>query len=166
MLNATDARPVEAAPPRPKRLDPDGFSHTMAAYRIAAMGEVEKYIANIDFSMQKRNMRSREDGLNWSREKCEHVEVVYKRWLLLRRKYEAEDMPPSIEIDKFWHEHMLDTRAYFEHTARIFGYYHHHFPYFGMRNGADEVALHEAWKNTSRRYRENFGEELRPYEGG
>lgn len=141
----------------PSRTDPDGYSHTMASERISSLTDVRAYISQMDFSMMKHNMEDRAGGLEWAPPKCEWAERQYKRWLYIRREYENEPMPPNREIDKFWHEHMLDTRRYFVDSAKIFGYYHHHFPYFGTRGEADAEDLRRAWKNTCRRFRETFG---------
>ena len=35
-------------------------------------------------------------------------------------------------MDAFWHQHILDTVAYQRDTVQIFGYFLHHFPYFGI----------------------------------
>jgi len=152
--------PLTSGLPKPRRTDPDGFSHTMTAYRIDDLGAVREYIMGMDFTDLKQNMQKRSDGLLWSTVKCEWAERCYKRWLFLRRKYEDEPLPPSGEIDEFWHQHMLDTRAYFEDTARIFGYYHHHFPYFGGRSAEDREDFHRAWRNTCERYEEEYGEPI------
>jgi hypothetical protein len=46
-------------------------------------------------------------------------------------------LPASRPLDLFWHEHLLDTRAYFADCEQVAGRYLHHLPYFGMRNEAD-----------------------------
>ena len=148
----------------PKRDDPDGYSHTMAADRIGPLDEVWSYIEAIDFGSMKQNMQDRSDGLGWSARKCDWAEQQYKRWLFLRRKHENEAMPPNVEIDKFWHEHMLDTRSYFRDTARIFGYYQHHFPYFGARGDADEEDLNTTWRTVCQRFMAEFGDYPWSYE--
>lgn len=129
--------------------DSDGYSSIMAADRIEPFDAAKAYITAIDFSRMKHNMTAREDDVGWSQEKCDWVERQYKRWLVLRRMREDLHLPPSIEIDVFWHHHILDTRAYFRDTAKIFGYYNHHFPYFGARGPADLDALNNAFANNT-----------------
>jgi hypothetical protein len=148
----------EKPPATPLRTVPDGYSQSMAADRIEDRDRVRAYIAGLDFTSMKRNMQYRDGDLGWSEEKCNWVERQYKRWLFLRRIYEDVRLPPTEQIDQFWHHHILDTRAYFAHTAKIFGYYHHHFPYFGVRGESDREALDNAFeRNTCRLFREVFG---------
>ena len=45
-------------------------------------------------------------------------------------------------------------------TAAIFGQYVHHYPYFGMRGKADHQKLLDAFENTKRIYREEYGEDV------
>ena len=143
--------------PTPGRLDPDGFSAVMASHRIHDLGEVATYIQAIDFTDLKHSMSTRPGGLSWPAEQCDWAEDQYKKWLFLRRKHENQLLSPNSEIDRFWHEHILDTRAYFRDTARIFGYYQHHFPYFGARGDADLADLRAVWANTCRHFRREFG---------
>jgi hypothetical protein len=141
----------------PGRLDPDGFSEVMASHRIHDLDEVAGYIEAIDFTELKCNMSTRLGGHGWPAEQCSWAEDQYKKWLFLRRKHENQLLSPNTEIDKFWHEHILDTRAYFRDTARIFGYYQHHFPYFGARGDADLADLRAVWANTCRLFKREFG---------
>ena len=69
-------------------------------------------------------------------------------------------IPPPKDIDTFWHGHILDTQAYMRDTAAIFGQYVHHYPYFGMRGKADHQKLLDAFENTKRIYREEYGEDV------
>ncbi|MFE2409209.1 glycine-rich domain-containing protein [Kitasatospora sp. NPDC057904] len=124
------------------------------------------YIFGLDFGLIKWNLMNPAVGsqLPISQDKADFSETLYKRWLFLRRKHEGESMPPSADIDEFWHAHILDTFAYTEHCDRIFGYYFHHYPYFGTRGKADEQALYQAWDNTMEWYQAEFGEPLYQYD--
>jgi hypothetical protein len=55
---------------------------------------------------------------------------------------------------------MLDTRAYIRDTQVIFGYYLHHFPYFGMRDDRDKHELQVAFAEMEDLYRREYGEEI------
>lgn len=136
----------------------------MQTERIERLEDVRKYIDDIDFSKIKHKMTHRKHGHNWSEEKADYVEQQYKNWLYLRRKYEDEKLPPSVDIDDFWHFHILDTRAYYHDTARIFGYYFHHFPYFEFQNEKEYQALLQEYDNTLRRYKEEYGESIYKFE--
>jgi hypothetical protein len=132
----------------------------VSANRIADLGEVWRYIDAIDFSGLKKRLTQGPEvlGSGWSPARAEYCERLYKRWFYLRRRHEGEVLPPHIDVDEFWHGHILDTHAYFEHCDRIFGYYFHHFPYFGTRGAADRTNLDTAWQQTQNRYEAEYGE--------
>jgi hypothetical protein len=133
--------------------------------RIEDLEEARRYIDAIDFGMVKQKSPDVEHGgLGWSPGKFDYHERQYKNWLFLRRKYEQEVLPPPADIDDFWHAHILDTYAYHRDCAAMFGYYLHHFPYFGMRGEDDRAALLEASEHTNDRYLEEFGEEIYSYD--
>jgi hypothetical protein len=133
--------------------------------RLDDLSEARQYIENLDFTnIMDRMADVKFGGIGWSREKLEYVECQYKRWLFLRRKHEGFTLPPSGDIDEFWHHHILDTRAYFRDCQIIFGYYLHHFPYLGIRNKDDWAELERAWANTERFYLDEFGEEIYDYD--
>jgi hypothetical protein len=68
-------------------------------------------------------------------------------------------VPNKIQ-DKFWHFHILDTRAYHKDCENVFGHYMHHFPYFGMRGKQDAKDLESAFYKTKELYLQTFGEEM------
>ncbi|MFZ2509704.1 MAG: hypothetical protein WAW85_01240 [Gordonia sp. (in: high G+C Gram-positive bacteria)] len=132
-------------------------------YRISELDAVQTYIAAIDFGPLRSKLCAspgQEGGLGWTRAKAAAVEDQYKNWLYLRRKYDGDKLPPSPDIDQFWHAHMLDTRAYHRDCARIFGTYHHHFPYFGARGSQDRAELMRAWERCLALYELEFGEPI------
>ncbi|MCX7069356.1 MAG: hypothetical protein NTW85_16940 [Methylococcales bacterium] len=53
---------------------------------------------------------------------------------------------------------ILDTQKYQEDCELLFGYFLHHFPYFGMRGKEDEENLKMAWTETRQLYKTRFGE--------
>ena len=99
-----------------------------------------------------------EEGQGWSREQCILAEIEYKRFLHL--VYIHKNAVPTKAMDVFWHQHILDTRAYFEDSKLIFGEYLHHFPYFGMFGKEDEKNLVDGFNLTKAHYKDAFGEEL------
>jgi hypothetical protein len=101
-----------------------------------------------------------DEGQGWSREYVERMEVAYKRFLTLLVTHPETPIAPSKDIDKFWHGHILDTMKYAEDCQNVFGYFLHHFPYFGMRGEQDAAALSEAGDAMQRLYREQFGEDM------
>jgi hypothetical protein len=91
---------------------------------------------------------------------ADFCELHYKRWLFLRRKYDGELLPPTRDIDILWHAHILDTYRYHEDCELIFGYYFHHYPYFGVRGDEDAVNFNRAFKQMAALYKEEFAVDL------
>lgn len=56
----------------------------------------------------------------------------YKRFLFLKHLVDSEDkepvISPSSQVDEVWHEHILDTRVYFDDCQNLFGHIIHHSP--------------------------------------
>jgi len=129
--------------------------------RLVDLAATRRYINAIDFSLLKEKLSRPDFGLAWPEEKILRVEREYRNWLFLRRKYEPEALTPtSKDMDEFWHAHILDTKSYHTHTAKIFGSYLHHFPYFGLRGASDYQNLVIATRRTHELYLAEFGESL------
>ena len=123
---------------------------------------VQDYIAHIDFTLLKEKLTLAPDagGTGWSAAMAAHVEVKYKRWLLLKWKYENVLIPPPMDVDAFWHGHILETQSYWRDSLVLFGKYLHHYPYFGIRGKADREALERAFEDTKRLYQEEYGHDI------
>ena len=116
-------------------------------------------IIALDLEMVKIKLQDPEEGEGWSKEQCDSAELEYKRFLALKRLFKHKDVVPHAVIDKFWHQHILDTEAYAKDCQNIFGYFLHHYPYFGMNGNEDTQNLNIAFEETKRLYKEYFGEE-------
>lgn len=99
-----------------------------------------------------------EEGLGWSFDFTKRVAIEYKRFLILCKENPNSAIVPSSFVDDFWHFHILDTQKYQEDCQEFFGYFLHHFPYFGMRGKEDEENLKLAWKESCQLYEARFGE--------
>ena len=110
-----------------------------------------------DLSMTKMKLMDHEEGPGWTSEYCDRVETEYRRYLALSRRYPEKAIVPSKIVDTFWHFHILDTQAYAPDCERTFGYFLHHFPYFGMRGDEDALALGAAYDETLDLYELHFG---------
>jgi hypothetical protein len=75
----------------------------------------------------------------------------YRRWLALRRAFPHLSIAPTVNIDRMWHAHILDTRTYERDCARVFGQFLHHTPFRGKP--AD-------FKRTQSLWRRYFGEDI------
>jgi hypothetical protein len=124
---------------------------------------VEQVLAAIqalDLDCIKLKLMDAEEGQGWSREHADRTEVEYKRFLALMTKFPEETIAPTKDVDRFWHGHILDTLKYAEDCARTFGYFLHHFPYFGMRGEQDAQNLRAAGARMHALYEREFGEQL------
>jgi hypothetical protein len=88
------------------------------------------------------------------------AERDYRRFLTLHLHYPERTLVPSALIDLVWHYHILDTRKYAEDCDRIFGYFLHHDPYFGVGGEENRRANLDAWDATLELWEEEFGEPL------
>src|SRR5260221_1813196 len=120
--------------------------------------QVVAAIQALDLDPIKFKLMDPEEGQGWSREYVDQMAIEYKRFLTLSVKYPEETIAPSKDVDKFWHGHILDTMKYAEDCQNVFGYFLHHFPYFGMRGEEDAANLAEAGNTTNRLYEKEFGD--------
>lgn len=124
------------------------------------LNEIKKYIDSIDFTQVIDKMVNYN---GWMKEDAEKTCLQYRRFLYLNRKYcfkKVEALPPSEDIDEFWHSHILDTKAYMKDCQAIFGQYLHHYPYFGIDDKSDKGALYLAFEKTKALYFQEFGEAI------
>lgn len=89
-------------------------------------------LPGLNLDMIKRKLMHRESGEGWVRERADAVECEYRRFLYLMKIFPAEETSPSVDVDTFWHYHILDTRQYAADCELVFGYFLHHFPYVGL----------------------------------
>jgi hypothetical protein len=128
--------------------------------QIRPVAEVLAGIQALELDCIKLKLMDVEEGQGWTRDYADQMEVAYRRFLTLMAKYPDETIAPTKDVDKFWHGHILDTVKYAEDCARVFGYFLHHFPYFGMRGEEDAKNLGAAADNLHALYEREFGEAL------
>lgn len=126
----------------------------------AVQGSAEQAVRNLDLSMVKMKLMDKKEGLGWSREEADQAEVWYKRFLVLNLRHPGSSIVPTGQIDKFWHQHILDTRQYAHDCQNIFGHFLYHFPYLGMRGPEDAANLKRAFERTKQLFLAEFGESL------
>ena len=124
---------------------------------IRSVEQVLASIEALDLDCIKLKLMDAEEGQGWSREYADQMETAYRRFLALMAKYPQETIAPTKDVDKFWHGHILDTMKYAEDCERVFGYFVHHFPYFGMRGEQDAANLRAAAGRTQALYEHEFG---------
>jgi len=113
-------------------------------------------IEQLDLEPIMVKIMDKEEGLGWSMQFTQQVSEEYKRYLTLCLENPDFPVVPSKFVDEFWHFHILDTQKYQEDCQSIFGYFLHHFPYFGMRNENDAKNLTQAWTESCSLYEKRF----------
>ena len=114
-------------------------------------------IAALDLDPIKVKLMHAQSGEGWSREKADAVELEYRRFLFLMKKFPEAASAPLFDVDTFWHYHILDTLKYMEDCDAVFGHYLHHFPYLGLRGEDDEAAHELAGERMKELYEQTFG---------
>jgi hypothetical protein len=116
-------------------------------------------IAALDLEPIKVKLMHEESGEGWPLERANAVEFEYRRFLFLMNKYPHEQTAPLVDVDTFWHYHILDTMKYHADCDAVFGHYLHHFPYIGLR-GEDDAAAHiRVGQRMKELYEDTFGED-------
>jgi hypothetical protein len=113
-------------------------------------------IAIINFEMIKLKLQDEEEGAGWSVAECAQAESEYVKFLALKRAYPYKEIVPHKQIDQFWHFHILDTEKYALDCEKIFGYFLHHYPYFGMNGDEDMQNLIDSFEETKWLYKLHF----------
>jgi hypothetical protein len=117
-------------------------------------------IQKLNFDRLKHKLLQNEDGEKWSFEQCESAEREYKRFLTLVKLFPKNEFVPTKLMDKFWHHHILDTIAYSNDCQEVFGYFLHHFPYFGINGQKDQQNLAATFEKTQKLYFQTFHENM------
>jgi hypothetical protein len=116
-------------------------------------------IASLDLEPIKVKLMHEESGEGWTLERANAVEYEYRRFLYLMKKFPAEQTAPLVDVDIFWHYHILDTMKYAVDCDAVFGHFLHHFPYIGLRGEDDEAAHIRVGLRMKELYEATFGED-------
>lgn len=119
------------------------------------LGEFRDRIAKVDLDILKLDL---DRDFERNPKLLDYVKVRYRNFLYLCGST-GEIIVPTKDIDLIWHAHILDTLKYHNDCKRIFGFFLHHYPYFGIRG--DEIEFMLAYEKTKQIYEAQFGE---PYE--
>ncbi len=128
----------------------------MSTEAMALMTEAD--LVNVDLRSIFFKMESEgEVLLHGEAINLEVAELDYRRFLTLHRRYPDRTLVPSGLIDLLWHYHILDTRKYAEDCSRIFGYFLHHDPYFGIGSEESRRENEAGWEETRALWEQEFG---------
>jgi hypothetical protein len=101
-------------------------------------------IAELDLEQIKLKLMHKQSGEGWSATRADATEAEYRRFLCLVLLHPEECFAPLVDVDTFWHYHILDTRKYAADCQQAFGYFLHHNPAVGLDGDAAGGAEHEA----------------------
>lgn len=124
-----------------------------------SLEEAKVYIDSIDFSMVIDKIIMTK---SWKKKDVLKICEYYKNFLFLNKKYGSEtcQLPPSDEVDEFWHNHILDTHKYTKDCDVIFGRYLHHYPYFGIDDKSNMQDLQKAFDHMQELHKKEFGDHI------
>ena len=111
----------------------------------------------LDLTPIKMKLMHVESGEGWSEVRANAVEAEYRRYLFLMKKYPDEQASPTVDVDTFWHYHILDTMKYARDCEQVFGYFLHHYPYVGIGEQAVEGEQVRAGERMRELYAAEFG---------
>jgi hypothetical protein len=120
--------------------------------------ELFKAVTELDLTPIKAKLMHVKSGEGWSREKVDAVEKEYRRFLCLMKLYPGVSTAPLVDVDTFWHYHILDTMKYAVDCEQVFGYFLHHYPYVGMGDEEDDQFRIDSGERMRTLYEATFGE--------
>ncbi|MFO0704812.1 MAG: hypothetical protein U0517_02420 [Candidatus Andersenbacteria bacterium] len=113
------------------------------------------WLLDLDPIMVK--LMDKKEGKGWTLEQALLAVGEYRRFLFLTVTRE-ETIVPTEFVDAVWHAHILDTMKYAKDCEEIFGFFLHHFPYFGMRGEEDQATLQSTFRASAGIYEAAFGQ--------
>ena len=121
-----------------------------------------KEFSELNLDQIKQKLMHVESGEGWTLEQANAVEIEYRRFLYLMKKFPNEQTSPSVAVDTFWHYHILDTMKYAADCEQVFGYFLHHYPYIGMvgENAGEEH--HDSGERMRELYEQTFAVSYNP----
>jgi hypothetical protein len=125
----------------------------------------DKAIAGLDLEPIKRKLMRGKPAAAWPRERVDAAEMEYRRFLFLVKLFPNELAAPSMDVDRFWHHHIIDTANYARDCEAIFGYFLHRYPYLGLGGEEESGVRLQAGARMRELYREVFGPQHGAAEG-
>jgi hypothetical protein len=94
----------------------------------------------------------------WEPARANVAERRYRRFLYLMSADLGLKGVPTPEIDEFWHQHILNTRKYWQDCKKLRGNYLHHLPASGDDNADEHDMMASAYFDMWIAYESLFGE--------
>lgn len=124
-----------------------------------AITSAMEMVNRIDLSPINRKLQY-EDPDRWTDQAIAEAEANYRRFLALNKLHPSESLVVNEILDNYWHQHILDTRKYAADCQKVFGFFLHHYPYFGINGEEDRQRNLEGFAYTQQIWEETFGESL------
>lgn len=93
---------------------------------------------------------------DWTQQQRETSLARYEKWLRLKLLHPKSRLAPTLDIDLFWHLHMLSPVAYYRDCMRLFGRLLDHDGGFGKGPGELEQ-LKSVFLRTEQWWEEEYG---------
>ena len=110
----------------------------------------------LDLNPIKTKLMHEASGEGWSEARANAVATEYRRFLFLMKKYPDAGASPTVDVDTFWHYHILDTMKYARDCEAAFGFFLHHYPYVGIAAGTESEHV-QAGERMRALYEAEFG---------
>lgn len=122
---------------------------------IPSLESARKYIYSMDLSKIINKLTAE---LGWLKKDAEDTSTLYRNFLYLNKKYshQFDGLTPSLDIDEFWHNHILDTFNYAKDCDAIFGKFFHHYPYISLDGETTKEHSELGLKQTQQLYYNEF----------
>jgi hypothetical protein len=117
-------------------------------------------VMQLDLSAIRTKLMHGPSGEGWSPQKTEAIEREYRRFLCLMATYPDESISPTVDVDTFWHYHILDTMKYAADCQQAFGCFMHHYPYVGLGGEDDQQVRLDSGERMRVLYEMAFGEAM------
>ncbi len=122
------------------------------------VGAIAAGIAALPLAAIRERLCHSPHGPHWSAARAEAAERDYRRYLQLILEHPGKRLVPTLDVDAFWHAHILDTVRYADDISGALGRALHHEPDYGWGSAAAEQELAESFAETVDLYLERFGE--------
>ena len=118
---------------------------------------IHPLVKSLNFDKLKWKL-SKSSEASWNADLCDFAESEYRKFLTLKKLHPKVSLVPSKLVDKFWHEHILDTLSYEKDCSKVFNRFIHHYPYFGINGDEDQKMLQTSFDETIKLYEMQFGD--------
>ena len=112
-------------------------------------------VNKIDLSLINKILQY-ENPTFWTENVLTETEASYRKFLVLNFLYPSETIVVNKILDDYWHQHILDTEKYADDCQKFFGYFLHHYPYFGINGEEDKQKNREGFASTQQLWEETF----------